>query len=66
MLDLLDELEAELGINVRPLSWPINQGFAFKGVYNIHKDNPELYTPNKQTISESGKVDVNSNELMSL
>lgn len=51
--DLLDELEAELGIGVRPLSWPINQGFSFKGVYNIYQDKLELYTPNKQTISES-------------
>jgi len=61
--DLLDELEAELGIAVRPLSWPINQGFSFKGVYNIYKDNLELYTPNKQTVSETVKVDVNSSEL---
>ena len=33
--DLLDELEEELQISVRPLSWPINQGAKFKGVYNI-------------------------------
>ena len=61
--DLLDELEAELKINVRPLSWPINQGFSFKGVYNIYKDNLELYTPNKQMVSETVKVDVNGAEL---
>ena len=29
--DLLDELEQELQIKVRPLSWPINQGARFKG-----------------------------------
>ena len=62
--DLLDELEAELGIGVRPLSWPINQGFSFKGVYNIYQDKLELYTPNKQTISESVQLkDINSPEL---
>jgi peptide chain release factor 3 len=64
--DLLDELEAELGIAVRPLSWPINQGFSFKGVYNIYKDNLELYTPNKQTVSETVKVDIDSPELNEL
>ncbi|GAB1415089.1 peptide chain release factor 3 [Paludibacter sp.] len=62
--ELLDELEKELGISVRPLTWPINQGFSFKGVYNIYRDNVELYTPNKQTISESIKLsDLNSSEL---
>jgi Peptide chain release factor RF-3 len=29
--DLLDEIEAELQIRVRPLSWPIEQGIRFKG-----------------------------------
>lgn len=62
--DLLDELESELGIAVRPLSWPINQGFSFKGVYNIYKDNLQLFTPNKQFISESVELkNINSKEL---
>src|SRR5699024_6696480 len=34
--DLLDEVEDELAIQVRPLSWPIEQGDRFKGVYNIY------------------------------
>jgi peptide chain release factor 3 len=62
--DLLDELEAELGIAVRPLSWPINQGFSFKGVYNIYKENLQLFTPNKQSISESVELsDIENPEL---
>jgi len=51
--DLLDEIESELKISVRPLSWPINIGAKFKGVYNIYQQTLDLYTPNKQTISES-------------
>ncbi|MDR1585164.1 MAG: peptide chain release factor 3 [Prevotellaceae bacterium] len=51
--DLLDELEAELGIQARPLSWPISMGISFKGVYNIYEQQLELFTPNKQSISES-------------
>ncbi|MDA3853024.1 MAG: peptide chain release factor 3 [Bacteroidales bacterium] len=51
--DLLDELEAELQIGVRPLSWPINQGQRFKGVYNIYEEKLDLFTPNKQTVTES-------------
>ena len=40
--DLLDEIEEELQIKVRPLSWPIDMGQRFKGVYNIYaaKDTP--------------------------
>ena len=34
--DLLDELEEELAISVRPLTWPIESGPRFKGVYNIY------------------------------
>lgn len=64
--DLLDEIESELNIKVRPLSWPINQGDRFKGVYNIFQHKLDLYTPNKQVVTESvAFVDVNSPELES-
>ncbi|MDR2854070.1 MAG: peptide chain release factor 3 [Prevotellaceae bacterium] len=62
--DLLDELEAELKIAVRPLSFPINKGFTFKGVYNIYEEKLELFSANKQSISESVQLsDIQSNEL---
>ncbi|MDR0834846.1 MAG: peptide chain release factor 3 [Candidatus Symbiothrix sp.] len=62
--DLLDELEQELQIHVRPLSWPIEMGAKFKGVYNLYEEKLDLYTPSKQTITESVKInDVNSPEL---
>ena len=62
--DILDELEAELKINVRPLSWPINIGQKFKGVYNIYEQNLNLFTPNKQVVTERIELtDVNSPEL---
>lgn len=65
--DLLDEIEAELGIKVRPLTWPINMGFSFKGVYNIYRKNLNLYTPNKQTVSETVEFnDLESKELEAL
>ena len=61
--DLLDEVEAELQISVRPLSWPINQGQRFKGVYNIYENNLNLFTPNKQVVTEKVNVDITSSEL---
>ena len=61
--DLLDELEEELKIKVRPLSWPINQGMRFKGVYNIYEQNLNLFTPNKQKVTEKFSVELDSAEL---
>lgn len=61
--DLLDELEEELQIKVRPLSWPIGQGQRFKGVYNIYEQQLNLFTPNKQRVTEKVAVDINSKEL---
>lgn len=51
--DLLDELENKLSIKVRPLSWPINMGKSFKGVYNLYKKNLNLFSANKTEIEEN-------------
>lgn len=61
--DLLDELEEELHIHVRPLSWPIGQGMKFKGVYNIYEQRLNLFKPNKQRVTEKVEVDISSEEL---
>lgn len=61
--DLLDELEQELEIKVRPLSWPINQGAKFKGVYNIYEQKLDLFTPDKQKVTEKVEIDINSDDL---
>ncbi|MFY0601071.1 MAG: peptide chain release factor 3 [Cyclobacteriaceae bacterium] len=45
--DLLDEIEEKLGINVRPMSWPIGMGKSLRGVFNIYENNLNLYEPNK-------------------
>lgn len=63
--DLLDEVEEELGIKVRPLSWPIDMGQRFKGVYNIYEKGLNLFTPDKQKITETVSFeDINSPELI--
>lgn len=61
--DLLDELEEELHIHVRPLSWPIGQGAKFKGVYNIYENQLNLFKPNKQRVTEKVAVDIHSQDL---
>ena len=61
--DLLDELEQELGIGVRPLSWPINQGARFKGVYNIFENSLNLFSPDKQRVTEKMRIDIHGPQL---
>lgn len=55
--EILDELESELKIAVRPLSWPIGIGAKFKGVYNIYENTLDLFTPDKQKVSERVEID---------
>ena len=45
--DLLDEIESNLGIKVRPLSWPIGIGSTFQGVYNMYENHLNLFDSNK-------------------
>ncbi|MEG1684372.1 MAG: peptide chain release factor 3 [Bacteroides sp.] len=61
--DLLDEIEDELKISVRPLSWPIEQGIRFKGVYNIFEEKLNLYQPSKQVVTEKVELDINTHNL---
>ena len=48
---LLDELERELGIHTRPLTWPIGIGARFQGVYSLFEKQLKLFSPNKTRIS---------------
>lgn len=58
---LMDEIEKQLHIKVRPLSWPINNGPEFKGVYNIFNRSLKLFKPDIQTIEERIKFEDISN-----
>jgi peptide chain release factor 3 len=50
--DLLDEVETQLGLSVTPLSFPIGMGHNFKGIYNLWKQNVQLFdSANKQKIA---------------
>ena len=55
--DLLDEVEQKLGLNVRPLSWPMGMGTEFKGVYDMYSKNLHLFSPSRQSINEGIKIE---------
>lgn len=51
--DLVDEIEKELKINLHPLSWPINMGKEFKGVYNLFDKSLNLFTAREKANDEN-------------
>ncbi|MFN8288166.1 MAG: peptide chain release factor 3 [Chitinophagales bacterium] len=63
--DLLDEIEKELKIRVRPLTFPINRGSLFKGVYNMHKKYLNLFKPSTTKVADEVMqiTDINDPEL---
>jgi peptide chain release factor 3 len=50
--ELLEEIENELKIRLHPMTWPINSGRDFKGVYNLHDKNLVLFTANTRAADE--------------
>ena len=54
VIDIAKGVEAQTRkIKVRPLSWPIDMGQRFRGVYNIFEQKLNLYTPSKQYVTEN-------------
>lgn len=63
--DLMDEIEKELDISLHPLTWPINSGREFKGVYNLYEKDLLLFAPS-QKVDESEAIplrDLNASDL---
>lgn len=50
--ELMEEIENELNIRLHPMTWPINSGKDFKGVYNLHDKNLVLFTANTRASDE--------------
>lgn len=50
--DLLDELESKLNIKVRPLTWPVNGGSDFKGVYHLLDKKLNFFKVNKTRVED--------------
>lgn len=50
--DLLEEIEKELKISLHPMTWPINSGKDFKGVYDLHNKSLRLFTASTKADDE--------------
>ncbi len=60
--DLLDEIEKELKIKVRPLAWPISTGPTFKGVYDLYADRLSLFFAQDRQTAEGEQLDIRLND----
>lgn len=47
-IDLLDDIENNLGIECAPLTWPVGMGKGFKGVYDLRRDELRFFVPDGQ------------------
>ncbi|MDI3320350.1 peptide chain release factor 3 [Pinibacter soli] len=56
--DLLEEVEKELSIHLHPMTWPINSGKDFKGVYNLHDKSLVLFTANTKASDDEDVVTI--------
>src|SRR6188768_4009985 len=50
--DILEEVEKELNISLHPMTWPINSGKDFKGVYDVHNRSLRLFTASTKADDE--------------
>src|SRR3989337_579944 len=51
--DLLEEIEKELSISLHPMTWQINQGKDFKGVYDLHEKSIRLFTAHTKATEDN-------------
>ncbi len=54
--DLLEEIEKELKISLHPMTWPINSGKDFKGVYDLSEKSLLLFTANTKADDEDAII----------
>jgi len=47
-IELLDDIETNLGIECAPLTWPVGTGRGFKGVFDLRRDELRFFVPDGQ------------------
>ncbi len=55
-VELLDEVEAVLGIQCAPVTWPVGMGKRLKGVYHLPDDALFLYESGKNYVTQQAEI----------
>jgi peptide chain release factor 3 len=53
---LLEEIEAVLGIDCAPVSWPIGMGKIFRGVFDLIGERLQRFTPGEERVGAEGEL----------
>ena len=57
-IELLDEIEAVLGIKAAPINWPIGMGRDFRGVYSLYTDTIHVFQKGRgQTLDDDIRIE---------
>ena len=57
-LDLMDEIEAALGMAVVPMTWPVGMGKSFAGVIDIARSQMRLFRPGEDRVGAEAEASV--------
>jgi peptide chain release factor 3 len=65
-LNLMDEIERELGMTVVPFTWPVGMGKMFGGVMDLRKNQMRVFKPGEDRANDNDEIiDGLSNPLLS-
>ena len=53
---LLEEIEAVLGIDCAPVSWPIGMGKSFRGVFDLQLERLKRFAPGKERVHDDDEL----------
>ena len=53
---LLEEIEAVLGIDCAPVSWPIGMGKSFRGVFDLLRERLKRFAPGEERVRDDGEL----------
>jgi peptide chain release factor 3 len=55
-LELMDEIERELGMTVVPFTWPVGMGKNFHGVMDLREEQMRVFTPGEARVQDNDEI----------
>ena len=55
-IELIDEIEAALGMATVPFTWPVGLGRAFQGVFDLRRDRMRMFRPGADRVGDDDEI----------